>query len=217
MKNRRNRRSIRLPGYDYTQPGAYFITVCTHGRAHLFGRVEDGDMVLNEFGETARQSWLAIPDHFPHATLDTYIVMPNHLHGIVWIAESPPDNVNAVGANNFSPLPSPPPPSSPSSPLPQSTDERPRGTSKTIGSIVRGFKIGVTKWARRHTSVYSVWQRNYYEHIIRNERALLAIRRYIVENPRRWQWDRYNPNRMGPDVLAQEIWNLLKDDLDHTL
>lgn len=210
MNDHHNRRSIRLKGYDYTQPGAYFITICTHERAHLFGHVEGGDMVLSEFGETARQSWLAIPNHFPHAALDAFVVMPNHVHGVIWIVEKPPTDATDVRAKNVSPPPSPP-----LSPGQQSTGERPRGTSKTSGSMVRGFKIGVTKWARQHTNVYTVWQRNYYEHIIRNDRALHAIRRYIVENPRRWQLDRYNPDRISPDSLAQAIWNLLKDDPNH--
>ncbi|GAB4531582.1 MAG: hypothetical protein Kow0063_11050 [Anaerolineae bacterium] len=80
-----HRRSIRLKGYDYTQPGAYFVTMCTHNRAYLFGAVVDGEMRLNALGEVARQCWLAIPDHLPHATLDEFVIMPNHVHGIIWI------------------------------------------------------------------------------------------------------------------------------------
>ncbi|GBD10355.1 hypothetical protein HRbin22_02627 [Candidatus Thermoflexus japonica] len=198
---RHRRRSIRLKGYDYTQPGAYFITICTHERAHLFGTVVDGEMWLNEAGRVAEQCWRDIPAHFPHVELDAFVVMPNHIHGILWIVGmvdpvgakniSP---VGAVGAKYFSPL-------QPSS--------LPRGTSKTIGSIVRGFKIGVTKWFRQNTSVHTVWQRNYFEHIIRDERALNAIRRYILENPLRWHLDRYNLDRTGEDLLAREIWTLL--------
>ncbi|WP_029215059.1 transposase [Kallotenue papyrolyticum] len=197
--NRHHRRSIRLPGYDYTQPGAYFVTICTHERAHLFGQVVDEGMVLNALGEIARQCWLAIPDHFPHATLDTFVIMPNHAHGIIWIVDDDgAKNVGAknVGAKNFSPLRS---------------DEQPHGTSKTIGSIIRGFKIGVTKWARQHTTVHTVWQRNYYEHIIRDERALTAIRQYILDNPRRWHLDRYNPAATGTDPVARDIWRMLND------
>ena len=111
-----------------------------------------------------------------------------------------------VGAKNFSPLP-PTPPISPPTPT-----ERPRGTSKTIGSVVRGFKIGVTKWARQNTDIHIVWQRNYYEHIIRHERALNAIRRYILENPLRWYLDRENPARTGSDPLARAIWGMFQQD-----
>lgn len=180
----RNRRSIRLQGYDYTQPGAYFITICTAQRECLFGEVVDGEMRLNALGEIARQCWLAIPDHFPQVALDEFVVMPNHVHGIIWIVESP-DDVGAknVGAKNFSPLRTP-----------DQSNDQPRGTSKTIGSIVRGFKIGVTKWARQHRDIHTIWQRNYYEHIVRNENELNRIREYIINNPMQWAMDRENPN-----------------------
>lgn len=239
-RNRPNRRSIRLKGYDYTQPGAYFITICTHHRVHLFGAVVDGEMQLNALGEVAYQCWLAIPDHFPHAALDEFVIMPNHVHGILWIVERPPTIV-AVGANHDSPTdrrgekplagvkndspPTPtttvvgakdfsPLPSSLPSPLPSLSPSRvaprPHGTSKTIGSMIRGFKIGVTKWARQNTDIYAVWQRNYYEHIIRNDRALNAIRQYIAGNPARWHLDRYNDDAVGRDPRAVEIWRMLQ-------
>jgi REP element-mobilizing transposase RayT len=187
--HRHHRRSIRLKGYDYAHPGAYFITLCTHERAHLFGTVVNGEMRLNEAGRVAEQGWRDIPAHFPQVKLDAFIIMPNHIHGVLWIGG------DLVGAKNFSPLP---PPS-------------PRGTSKTIGSVIRGFKIGVTQWFRQNTTINPVWQRNYYEHIIRNERALHAIRRYISENPLRWPLDRYNPNRADEDPLAQEIGNMINN------
>ncbi len=206
--NRHHRRSIRLKGYDYTQPGAYFITIVTYERMPLFGDIVNGEMRLNAIGRVAERCWLDIPSHFPHVALDAFVIMPNHVHGILWIVESPPETPEMVGAKNFLPLP---PPSSP----PSST-ERPRGTSKTIGSVIRGFKIGVTKWVRQNTDIYIVWQRNYYEHIIRHERALNAIRQYIIENPRRWQMDRENQARTAPDPLAQAIWNMLKqEEADH--
>ncbi len=97
-----HRRSIRLKGYDYTQPGAYFITICTQNRECLFGEVVDGRMVLNELGQVARECWLAIPDHFPHSRLDEFVIMPNHVHGIIWIVG--PDGkkeLPAVGWNRI--------------------------------------------------------------------------------------------------------------------
>ncbi len=222
------RRSIRLRGYDYAQPGAYFVTICTYRRQPLFGEVVDGEMRLNAAGRVARRCWLEIPQHFPHVQLDEFVIMPNHVHGILVIVEHPypdavdPDvgakNVGAknvsplhspdvvdpdVGAKNLSPLPSPLHPSQPS--------KMPRSPSRTIGSVVRGFKIGVTKWFRQNTDIYNVWQRNYYEHIIRNERALNNIRRYIRDNPLRWFLDRYNPDAVGEDPLARDIWLLLRD------
>jgi len=174
-RNRHPRRSIRLQGFDYSQPGAYFVTVCTRERACLFGDVVDGEMRLNEAGRIVEQCWSAISIHFPNVVLDAFVVMPNHVHGIVLIAGE------TVGAKNVSPLP---------------------GTSKTIGSIVRGFKIGVTKWFRDNCGIGEVWQRNYYEHIIRDDGSLNRIREYIRNNPMRWAFDRENPTatEMEPEA-----------------
>ncbi len=176
-KGRNHRRSIRLKGYDYTGVGAYFVTICTQDRLHLFGEIVGADMILNDAGHMVENCWNEIPTHFPHMQLDQFVVMPNHVHGILWITK-------AVGAKNISPLP---PPSS----------KRPTGTSKTIGSIIRGFKIGVTKWMRQHKQVLDTWQRNYHEHIIRNEDDLNSIRQYIMENPRLWAEDSLNPVNAG--------------------
>jgi putative transposase len=235
--NRHHRRSIRLKGYDYTQPGAYFVTLVTYERMPLFGEIVNGEMRLNDIGRVAERCWLDIPSHFPHVALDAFVIMPNHVHGILWIIESPPGTAETERAKNFSPPsppspsplspPSPLPPPSPLSRIPSSTrppsssqpppTEHPRGTSKTIGSVIRGFKIGVTQWVRQNTDIYIVWQRNYYDRIIRNERALNAIRQYIIENPRRWQMDRENEARTAPDPLAQAIWNMLKqEEADHS-
>ncbi|MBK9662296.1 MAG: hypothetical protein IPO71_04045 [Nitrosomonas sp.] len=176
------RKSIRLQGYDYSQAGAYFITVCTHHRVPLFGEIVDGVMVLNTAGQIVEKCWCAIPEHFPQVTLDEFVVMPNHVHGIITVG------ANNVGANDYLPLPS--------DETPIQSNEPPRplqhGTSRTIGSMVRGFKIGVTRWFRANTDIHAVWQRNYYEHIIRNEDAYLAIAEYIQTNPQRWETDTYH-------------------------
>jgi len=193
-----NRHSIRLQGYDYAQPGVYFITIVAHDRKCLFGEIVNGNMRMNECGEMAQQCWLEIPNHFPQTQLDEYIIMPDHIHGIIIINDFP-----IVGAKNFSPLPfdpsprscqSSPQPSEPSpnnmgtkifSPLPNTTPFR--SPSQTIGSIVRGFKIGVTKWMHQNTDIQNIWQRNYYEHIIRNDDELHRIRQYIRNNPQNWR------------------------------
>ena len=176
------RKSIRLQGYDYSQDGAYFITVCTHNRVPLFGEIVDGVMVLNTAGQIVEKCWYAIPEHFPQVTLDEFVVMPNHVHGIITVG------ANNVGANDYLPLPS--------DETPIQSNEPPRplqhGTSRTIGSMVRGFKIGVTRWFRANTDIHAVWQRNYYEHIIRNEDAYLKIAEYIQTNPQRWETDTYH-------------------------
>ena len=186
-----NRKSIRLKEWDYTEPGAYFVTICTHRREHLFGRVVDGVMELNELGEIVRACWDELPTHFPRVELDAFVVMPNHVHGIIVIMAD-----DIVGATHASPL-------------------HPRGPAPhSLGAIVGSFKSAVTRRINilRGTPGARVWQRNYWEHIIRNERVLNAIRRYIVYNPDRWTWDRYNPGAVGPDPWARDIWRLMKAD-----
>ena len=177
------RRSIRLHGYDYRQHGAYFVTICTHNRTPLFGEIIDDEMVLNEAGQAVRKCWAAIPDHYPHAKTDAFIMMPNHVHGIILIDGNVSDSHRGgrvgVGANNYSPL--------------QPTEPQFRSPSKTLGSIIRGFKIGVTKWFRSNTDISIVWQRNYYEHVIRDEISLHDIRNYIIHNPAKWHDDPEKP------------------------
>ena len=174
--NIHNRRSIRLKGYDYSQAGLYFITICCQNRAHLFGEVVNKKMILNDAGKIANQCWLDIPKHFPNVILHNHIIMPNHVHGIIEIAVGSV----GVGAKNFSPLPQP-----------TASSNRPRGTSRTIGSMVRGFKIGVTKWMRQNTDVYNVWQRNYWESIIWDEPTYIRISDYIRDNPAKWKEDKF--------------------------
>ena len=182
--DKHHRRSIRLQRYDYSQNGAYFVTVCTQNRECLFGNIENGQMLVNDAGKIVCQCWQDMPSHFPHVVCDVFVIMPNHIHGILFIVDTVGAN---VGAKNFSPL---------------QPGQRPSGTSKTIGSIVRGFKIGVTKWMRQNTLVQNVWQRNYFEHIIRDDGELNRIRQYILDNPAKWDMDRNNPN---VDRLAATI------------
>jgi hypothetical protein len=179
-----HRRSIRLKNYDYASSGAYFVTIVTHQRQCLFGAIVDGAMRLNEWGAIAERCWMEIPQHYPHVILDAFVIMPNHVHGIIILNENNFNGsiVGAIGANNHSPF------VGANNHSPQRND-RPRGTTHTIGSIVRGFKIGVTKWFRQHTDIYNVWQRNYYEHIIRNEIELNKIREYILNNSLNWETD----------------------------
>lgn len=186
-----HRRSIRLQCYDYSQARALFVTICTNNRENLFGHIVDGAMQLNNAGQTVERCWIDIPAHFPHVELDEFVVMPNHVHGIIVLT----DAVTTVGAKdlwtkdrakdiwakniwakNISPL-----------------QGRPTGTSGTIGSIVRGFKVGVTKWYRQQNTIHEVWQRNYWEHIIRNETERDRFREYIRNNPARWELDKLNP------------------------
>ena len=163
------RRSLHLPRFDYTQQGAYFVTVCTNGRELLFGDVINDEMKLNEVGRIAAEEWLKSVQIRTEITLDAWVVMPNHVHGIVMIA----DDRRRLDR-----------PVAPSGPRPRS-----------LGALMAGFKSAVTKRinALRGTPGVAVWQRNYYEHIIRNEAALNRIRRYIADNPARWAEDPENP------------------------
>jgi putative transposase len=154
-QGRHHRRSIRLPDYDYSQPGAYFITIVTRGRECLFGEIVNGEMHLNDYGKIADECWRAISEHFPHVEIGMYIIMPNHLHGIIVIHANEmgmaTNSSPSVGARHASPLP-------------------PHGVKpKSIGAIVGSYKSAVTKRIGRELNAIGVWQRNYYEHIIRND------------------------------------------------
>jgi putative transposase len=181
-----HRRSIRLKGYDYSQPGWYFITLCTNNREKLLGEVIDGNIKLNELGKIAEDEWLKTAEIRKNIIIDQYIIMPNHLHGIIGIVEV---ESRSVRANSYSPQL-----------VPQSTkpkrESQPSGfqsPSKTIGAIIRGYKGAVTKKINilLDTPGASVWQRNYFERVIRNEPELNRIRKYIIENPAKWQNDKY--------------------------
>lgn len=190
-----HRRSIRLKGWDYASPGYYFITICTQGRECRFGEILNGKMMLNNAGKMAEKYWLDIPIHYPHAELDEFIIMPNHVHGISGIK----DFVGAYDHTPQRPNRSVPKEANIYSPLRTASDEPlMKSPSKTVGSIVRGFKIGVSLWFRKNTEMLSVWQRNYYEHIIRSEAELDQTRQYIRNNPVEWLQDVDYPGKKNP-------------------
>ncbi len=173
-----HRRSIRLKGYDYSQAGLYFITICCQNKECLFGQIVNNEMILNNAGKYADKCWLEIPQHLPNAILHEHIIMPNHVHGIIELSD--------VGAENFLPLQQ--------SNEPKQNDFQ-KMIPRSIGSIVKGFKIGVTKWMRSvrmedFPPQRPVWQRNYYEHIIRNEQSYQVISEYIINNPAQWEEDK---------------------------
>jgi putative transposase len=182
--NIHHRKSIRLREYDYSKAGLYYITICTADRKCLFGKIVPigvqnfepmrRKMILNDSGEIANGCWLQIPEHFPDVFLHEHIVMPNHVHGIIELTKSP------VGVENFQPL---------HKNFEPHRNEYQKIIPHSIGSIVRGFKIGVTKWFRNNTNIENIWQRNYYEHIIRNEYSYDRIADYIIENPNNWEND----------------------------
>ena len=178
------RQSIRMPSHVYSQPGAYFITVCTHQRAHLFGEIIDGRMLLNEAGLIAQNCWHAIPEHFPLVYLDECVIMPNHMHGVVVI--------NDVGAIHESPRRfAHPQRAIHESPLQLNIVAR---RNMTIPKLVGRFKMQAAKKINilRNTPGTPIWQRNYWERIIRDEPELQSVRQYIRNNPAQWQHDDLN-------------------------
>ncbi|MDL1896146.1 hypothetical protein FBQ82_07730 [Anaerolineae bacterium CFX7] len=193
-----HRRSIRLKGYDYTQQGAYFVTIVTHARECLFGAIQNGAMQSNDKGNAVAECWNALPRHFRHVELDVFVMMPNHLHGIlvfVWdavdwrwdetnrrgeaLTDTGATTERAVNVN--------------ASPLPRGTQ------SRSLNAVIQNFKSVSTRKLNqmRDSRGAAVWQRNYYEHIIRNERDLERIRAYIVNNPAAWSDDAENPARVN--------------------
>lgn len=193
--NIHNRKSIRLKGYDYSQSGLYFVTICVQNRLCLFGEIVNVETMLNDAGRMANQCWLDIPEHFPNVVLHEHIVMPNHVHGIIEL----------VGANNYSPDNYSPDNYSSILKIPEIDSPESfidlgnraknvsplRSPSKNIGSIVRGYKIGVTKWFRSNGNMENIWQRNYWEHIIRDEKSYQRIAEYIINNPKNWNTDKF--------------------------
>ena len=181
-----HRRSIRLKGYDYAQPGAYFITFCTFGREHFLGEIRNGEMSLSEIGEIVKQEWLRTPTIRSNVELDEFVVMPDHFHGIIILhaernGEHEQDS-SCGGELQFAPTVTPF-----------------RSPSKTIGAIIRGFKAAVTKRANelRKTPGLPLWQRNYYEHIIRDQMELDRIREYILLNPAKWMDEEENRDKIA--------------------
>jgi REP element-mobilizing transposase RayT len=206
---RHHRRSIRLKGYEYTLEGAYYFTICCHQRRCLLGEIKDGVMHLNLVGATVKAVGDSLPRHFPLIALDAFVVMPNHVHGIILITDSagncnPNPNLNCRG-EAFVPITEDSQPRSfytNASPFPGCNDSSlPRGTqSGSIGAILQNFKSVATRRVNRITrNSGTLWQRNYHEEIIRNEKAYENIRRYIMENPLSWDEDEENPLKFKPE------------------
>lgn len=200
-----NRRSIRLPGYDYSQAGAYFVTICTQNRECLFGDIVNREMVLHSAGRMVETVWNELPKFYPHVSTDAFQIMPNHIHGIVVITRS--DAVSSVGAGpRACPVVGQPRENGRSRDVGQPRGVAPTAAKSTIGhtlslpDIVHRFKTMTTKryadGVKQHgwpSFPGKLWQRNYYEHIIRDENDMARIREYITNNPAQWDTDRENP------------------------
>ena len=189
-----HRRSIRIPAFDYAGPGAYFITIVTQGRACLFGHIQDAQTKLSMPGRIAEACWQAIPEHFPNVELGTHVVMPNHLHGIIVLhnqetTPSSPVGAQHAGAPAETPL---------GGAAPLRTERgltfRPNVKPGSLGAIVRSYKSAVTRAVVRALGGSPpIWQRNYYEHVIRDEQDWNRIHLYIQSNIVNWAQDAENP------------------------
>jgi putative transposase len=170
-----HRRSMRLAGYDYAQPGAYFVTMVTHRRLELFGRMVDREMQVFRAGQFAEACWRQIPDHFGHVELGAFVVMPNHVHGILVLkGDMIPQRRGTIYR------------------APTPAFGRP--TPGSIPTIVASYKAAVTRQIhRRPRDSGRIWQRNYYEHVIRNEADWRRLQLYIEANPQLWPDDAENP------------------------
>ena len=201
---RHHRHSIRLKGYDYSSAGAYFITAVLHHRMHLFGRVCENGMQLSEAGKIAHRCWEEIPLHFPHTALDEFIIMPDHMHGIVVIVEEENGGYEDCSGGGSAQLNAPTRLSISASPIVNISSSTRKDNyfsiispkKKTLSVIIRTYKAAVTTICRENGIHEFQWQRNYYEHIIRNEREFMAIRKYILNNPAQWLHERENQHAM---------------------
>ncbi|KAA3615662.1 MAG: hypothetical protein D8M58_15820 [Calditrichaeota bacterium] len=202
-----HRKSYRLMDYDYSKPGLYFITICTYKKEHIFGEIENSKMIINKYGEIVIDEWIRTPEIRQNIKLDEFGVMPNHIHGIIQIVD------DSVGAYCNTPLPDKLSPSMDCNTPLQNNQQQPnvcntpllnkqilgdnesklKSPSKTVGAIIRGFKSAVSKKINeiRNSPGIPVWQRNFHDHIIRNEKEFYRIKTYIRDNPLKWDDDRY--------------------------
>lgn len=224
-----HRRSIRLKGYDYSQAGAYFITICCDNRKNRFGKIENNEMLLNEFGTIAYNEWAKLPERFPNFELDVFQIMPNHIHGIVTLVGATgavgatlavahdDTNVQSVGAG-FTPAQNDndtqQPQTNTGQPQTNTNTGQPQGLplrntddniragvnpAHTVGDIVGAYKSLVANeclkiFKSKNETMGKIWQRNYYENIIKNEPSYQTISAYIINNPSNWKDDKfYNP------------------------
>ena len=181
FRNKCRIESTRNPNWDYGLNGAYYITICTKNRKLYFGYIENGEMNLSEIGKIAHQYFSEIPDHFPFVKLGAFVIMPNHVHGIIIIDKKPVETQNFGSLHVPLNIPIHQPPKTKNKFGPQ---------SQNLGSIVRGFKTGVKKFATMH-KINFTWQPKFHDHIIRNKPEYNRIKKYILNNPANWDDDKF--------------------------
>lgn len=188
MDNQSRRKMPRLAGFDYSQAGAYFVTICTQKRVCTLGEIVDAEMIFSEAGRMVQEVWLDMPSHYPGVGTDAFVVMPNHVHGIIILAT---ESADGVGAGPRACLPA--------------DSGRPQGVAPTrmgLSDVVHRFKSFTTARYRHGVKRSGwppfpgrLWQRNYYEDVIRKDDNLLNSRQYIENNPRQWDMDNENPDQ----------------------
>ncbi len=208
--DKHHRKSMRLKDYDYSTAGPYFVTICVQNRECLFGEICDKIMLLNTFGKIVDYQWKQIPTHFKNAKLDEFVVMPNHFHGIIFITgngdgggvgakhskASILENIKTVEKN--------------ASPLQQAHPQpniRPNGTKPgSLSAMIQNFSSVTTRKINRirKTPGAKLWQRNYWDRIIRNEKELFNTREYIINNPLKWELDQDNPTNWKTGKSSSE-------------
>lgn len=206
--NHHDRKPNRARGYDYATPGAYFVTACTHDRLPLFGQVVDGVVMLNEYGILVAEAWEDLPQHYPHVVLDAFVIMPNHVHGIIWIYRFFRDDVRTglrpVPTGESVPTDGPVPTDMPTAALefPLSDDPILR---HGLPEIMRAFKSFSSRRINRlrNQPGRPVWQRSYWDRIIRDQAEFDRIHDYIRTNPGHWSDDSLHP-AVPPNQSATE-------------
>ncbi len=172
MQIKKDRKLNRWPGYDYSWPGYYYVTICTKDRINYFGDIIDYEMKLNEIGDVVYNFWQDIPKHFNNCKLDEFVVMPNHIHGILYIFYKNENKYRRIVGN---------------------ADLRSlQNTQMLLSKIIQQFKSSATRKINKQNNFYFQWQRSFHDRVIRNEPELLKIREYIINNPINWQNDKNN-------------------------
>ncbi len=178
-----HRKSPRLSGWDYSRPGAYFLTINVKGRVCSLGEIDNNKVILSEVGKIAFNNLNAIPEHFPHVSLDVYVVMPNHVHLIVFIEQ----DVNAVRKD----VPVVRPYAKPVNKEKYYRTIAPKRGSLSV--VIRSYKDSVKKWCNNNGYGDFKWQPRYHDRIIRSNQELKNTRKYIIDNPNNWDKDENNP------------------------
>ena len=207
-----HRRTIRLQGYDYSQSGMYFVTICCKDKICRFGKIENGEMMLNNFGEIAYNQWVKLSERYDNVLLDVFQIMPNHIHGIIVLndVETTDKNTNTIAANHASAVGAGLAPALVEQPHAQTENMNianyvvgatragasPAPTRDTLGNIIGAYKSLVANqcleiFKSKNEYMNKLWQRNYWERIIRNDNSYQYIANYIINNPENWENDKF--------------------------